>query len=161
MARKSRNKTTKNFIYFFLNNKIHKVLRLSRAKDELVAWCYPDKKRVLFSYSQVKKNMENAYSTKEVSDILQRHKVTIEDYILDGKIKRPQVVYPIGNPESKWFKFMFSVSDILDLHEFILDSGYSNNMPSRAELLAILRHNMILYTKTNDGQFVPVWKAEE
>jgi hypothetical protein len=160
MARKPRNKTTKNFIYFFLNNKIHKVLRLSRSKDELVAWCYPDKKRVLYSYSQVKKNMENAYTTKEVASVLQRHKVTIEDYILDGKIKRPQVVYPIGNSESKWYKFMFSVSDILDLHSFILDSGYSGNMPSKTELLAILRHNMILYTKTNDGQFVPVWKAE-
>lgn len=161
MVRKTRSKTTKNFIYFFLNNKIHKVLKLSRAKDELIAWCYPDKKRVLYPYSQVKKNMENAYSAKEVAEVLQKHKVTIEDYILDGKIKRPQIVYPIGNPESKWFKFMFSTSDVLDLHSFILDSGYSSNMPSKTELLAILRHNMVLYTKTNDGQFVPVWKADE
>lgn len=160
MARTTRNKTTKNFVYFFLNNKIHKVIKLSRAKDELIAWCYPDKKRVLYSYSQVKKNMEKAYSTKEVAGVLNKHKVTIEDYILAGKIKRPQFVYPIGNPESSWFKFMFNTSDILDLHSFILDSGYSNNMPSRTELLAILRHNMVLYAKTNDGNFVPVWEAE-
>jgi hypothetical protein len=161
MARKNRNKSAKKPSYFFLNNKIHKVLRLSRAKDELVAWCYPDKKRVLYSYSQAKKSMDNAYSTKQVAEMLQRHKVTIEDYILEGKIKRPQVVYPIGNPESSWYKFMFSTKDILDLHEFILDSGYSNNMPSKNELLARIRHNMILYTKTTDGDFVPVWKAEE
>ncbi len=160
MARTTRNKTTKNFVYFFLNNKIHKVIKLSRAKDELIAWCYPDKKRVLYSYSQVKKNMEKAYSTKEVASVLNKHKVTIEDYILAGKIKRPQVVYPIGNPGSRWFKFMFNISDILDLHSFILDSGYSSQMPSRTELLAILRHNMILYAKTNDGNFVPVWEAE-
>jgi len=33
-------------------------------------------------------------------------------------------------------------------------------LPSRSELQAILKHNLILYTKTEDGKFVPVWKAE-
>ena len=104
--------------------------------------------------------MENAYSIKDVGLLLGRHKVTIEDYILEGKIKVPQRVYPIGNPESTWYKFMFSESDILDLHEFISEAGYSSNIPSRAELQALLKHNMILYTKTEEGKFVPVWKAE-
>lgn len=159
MARASRKKQTKRFSYFFLNNKIHKVLNYSRAKDELIAWCYPDKKRVLYSYSQVIKNMENAYSTKQVAQILNKHKITIEDYILEGKIKYPQKVYPISNPESNWYKFMYSESDIIDIHEFILESGYSKNMPSKNELRALLKNNIILYTKTDSG-FVPVWKAE-
>ena len=159
MARDSRKRKAKKFSYFFLNSKIHKVLNYSRAKDELIAWCYPDKKRVLYSYSQVTKNMENAYSTKQVADLLNKHKVTIEDYILDGKIKYPQKVYPIGNTDSSWSKFMFSESDILDIHQFILESGYSKNMPSKNELRALLKHNMILYTKTDTG-FVPVWKAD-
>lgn len=159
MVRNIRKRKTKKFSYFFLNNKIHKVLNYSRAKDELIAWCYPDKKRVLYSYSQVTKNMENAYSTKQVADLLNKHKITIEDYILDGKIKYPQKVYPIGNIESTWSKFMFSESDIMDIHQFILESGYSKNMPSKNELKALLKHNMILYTKTDTG-FVPVWKAD-
>ena len=54
---------------------------------------------------------------------------------------------------------MFSESDILDIHQFILESGYSKNMPSKNELRALLKHNMILYTKTDTG-FVPVWKAD-
>ena len=104
--------------------------------------------------------MENAYSTSQVAQMLGKHKVTIEDYILDGKIRYPQKVYPIGNPDSKWYKFMYSESDIMDIHEFILESGYSNNMPSRNEMKALLKHNTILYTKTTEGNFVPVWKAE-
>ena len=160
MARKNRQRLRKKFVYFFLNGKIHKILKQSRSKDELIAWCYPDKKRVMYSYSQVKKNMENAYSVKDAGLLLGRHKVTIEDYILEGKIKVPQRVYPIGNPESTWYKFMLSESDILDLHEFIVEAGYSSNLPSRAELQALLKHNMILYTKTEEGKFVPVWKAE-
>jgi hypothetical protein len=64
MVKSKRKGTRKKLLYFFLNNKIHKVIRLSRAKDELIAWCYPDKKRVLYSYSQVQKYKENAYSIK-------------------------------------------------------------------------------------------------
>jgi hypothetical protein len=160
MAGKKRTGTRKKFLYFFLNGKVHKILKKSRARDELIAWCYPEKKRVLYSYSQVEKNMQNAYTTKEAAELLNKHKVTIEEYILQGKVKEPQRVYPIGNPDSTWNKFMFSESDILDIHQFIIDTGYSKNVPSRAELQALLKHNMILYTKTEEGRFVPVWKAE-
>ena len=160
MARGKRQGVRKKFLYFFLNGKIHKVLRSSRAKDEIIAWCYPDKKRVLYSYALVEKNMEKAYSVKDAGSLLNRHKVTIEEYILQGKIKQPQKVYPIGKPDSTWSKFMFSESDILDIHQFILDAGYIRDLPTRAELQALLKHNIILYTKTKDGSFVPVWKAE-
>jgi hypothetical protein len=161
MARANRRAPRKKFVYFFINGSIHKVLRSSRSKDELVAWCYPDKKRVLYSYALVQKNMQNAYTLTQVAKILNKHRVTIQDYILEGKIKAPQKVYPIGNPDHEnWSKYMFSESDILDLHQYILDAGHSSDLPSKTELMAILKNNLILYTKTEDGKFVPVWKAE-
>lgn len=160
MAGSKRPRTRKRILYFFLNDKIHKVIRTHRAKDELIAWCYPDKKRVLYSYSQVEKYMGNAYTIKQVGEMLGKHKVTIENYILQGKIKEPQKVYPISNPDSTWNKFMLSESDIMDLHQFIADTGYSKNLPSKAELQALLKHNIILYTKSSEGNFIPVWKAE-
>jgi hypothetical protein len=104
--------------------------------------------------------MERAYGIVEVSKILGRHRVTIEEYILQGKVKQPQKVYPISNPDSSWSKYMFSESDILDIHQFIIDAGHIRDLPSRSELQAILKHSLILYTKTDDGKFVPVWKAE-
>jgi hypothetical protein len=161
MDRKKRKSSSKNFRYFFLNDKIHKVLRASRSKDELVAWCYPDRKRVLYSYSQVDKNMGKAYTMTEVAKLLNKHRITIEDYILEGKVRVPQKIYPISNPENtKWSKYMLSQTDILDIHEHILDSGRSKEVPSRTELLGLLKHNLILYTKTDEGKFVPVWKAD-
>jgi hypothetical protein len=160
MARENRQRLRKKFVYFFLNGKVHKVLRLSRARDEVVAWSYLDKKRVMYSYSQVDKSMEKAYSISEVSKILGRHRVTIEEYILQGKIKQPQKVYPISNPESTWSKYMLSESDILDIHQFIIDAGHIRDLPSKSELQALLKHSLIMYTKTEDGKFVPVWKAE-
>jgi hypothetical protein len=160
MARENRQRLRKKFVYFFLNGKVHKVLRLSRAKDEVIAWSYMDKKRVMYSYAQVDKHMERAYTVLEAGKILGRHRVTIEEYILQGKIKQPQKVYPISNPESTWSKYMLSESDVLDIHQFIIDAGHIRDLPSRAELQALLKHNLILYTKTTDGKFVPVWKAE-
>ena len=159
MARKNRPRTRKRLQYFFLNGKIHKVIKSTRARDEMIAWCYPDKKRMLYSYSLVEKNMENAYSIKDAGKLLNRHKVTIEEYILAGKIREPQKVYPISNPDSTWFKFMLSETDVLEIHQFILDQGYIRDLPTRAELKALLKHNIILYTKTDSG-FVPVWKAD-
>jgi hypothetical protein len=161
MARAKREPKSKKLRYFFLNDKIHKVLSASRSKDEIIAWCYPDKKRVLYPYSQVKKYMGQAYTLVQVASMLNRHRVTVQDYILDEKIISPQKIYPIGRPDSvNWSQYMFSEEDILDLHQHILDSGHSSEIPSKSELLAILKNNLILYTKTEDGKFIPVWKAE-
>ncbi len=70
MARKTRKSKLKELRYFFLNEKVHKVLRASRSKDEVIAWHYESKKRVLYSYSQVEKNMSKAYSISEVASLL-------------------------------------------------------------------------------------------
>jgi hypothetical protein len=161
MARSKRDSKPKVLRYFFLNDKIHKVLSSSRSKDEIVAWCYPDKKRVMYPYSQVKKNMETAYTVVEVAAMLNKHRVTIQEYILNEKVATPQKIYPIGQPDSEnWSQYMFNQKNILDIHQHILDSGHSKEIPSKAEIQALLKNNLILYTKTEDGKFVPVWKAE-
>jgi hypothetical protein len=161
MAGIKRDGKSKSLRYFFLNDKIHKVLKASRSKDEMVAWCYPDKKRVMYSYSQVKKNMETAYTVVEVAYMLNKHRVTIQEYILNEKVATPQKIYPIGQPDSEnWSQYMFNQKNILDIHQHILDSGHSKEIPSKAEVQALLKNNLVLYTKTEDGKFVPVWKAE-
>ena len=161
MAGIKRGGKSKSLRYFFLNDKIHKVLKASRSKDEMIAWCYPDKKRVMYSYSQAKKNMETAYTVVEVALMLNKHRVTIQEYILNEKVATPQKIYPIGQPDSKnWSQYMFNQKNILDIHQHILDSGHSKEIPSKAEIQALLKNNLILYTKTEDGKFVPVWKAE-
>jgi hypothetical protein len=161
MAGIKRDGKSKSLRYFFLNDKIHKVLKASRSKDEMIAWCYPDKKRVMYSYSQVKKNMETAYTIVEVAYMLNKHRVTIQEYILNEKVATPQKIYPIGQPDSEnWSQYMFNQKNILDIHQHILDSGHSKEIPSKAEVQALLKNNLVLYTKTEDGKFVPVWKAE-
>jgi hypothetical protein len=115
----------------------------------------------MYSYSQAKKNMEKAYTIVEVSAMLNKHRVTIQDYILEGKVLAPEKIYSIGNPDNaSWSKYMFNQKHILDIHQHILDSGHSSELPSKAELLGLLKNNFILYTKTDEGKFIPIWKAE-
>ena len=81
--------------------------------------------------------------------------------VVPVKVLSPAKIYPIGDPDSPtWSKYMFNQKHILDIHQHILDSGHSSEIPSKAELLGLLKNNFILYTKTEEGKFVPVWKAE-
>jgi hypothetical protein len=163
MARSKGNRTQEKFWYFFLNGKIHKVLKTSRVRDTLIAWSYPDKKRVLYVFSDVRKHKQNAYTLTEVAKMLNKHRVTIEDYILEGKVRAPQKIYPIGNSESlKWSQYMFSEDDVLEVYDYILSAGRMiEDLPTKSELKALMKHNIILYTKTSEGNFVPVWKAND
>lgn len=161
MATRKRNRTSKKFKYFYLDKKLYRVLRSSRAKDQIIAWSYLDQKRVMFIYSDVIKYMQNAFTLTEVSKILNKHRVTIQDYMLEGKVRAPQKAVPIGKPESEWWAYIFSEDDVLELYDFILSAGRNiEDLPNKRELTALLKNNIILYTKTSDGKFVPVWKAD-
>ena len=61
MASKTGRSTTTQLRYFYLNGKLHKVLRRSRAQDLIVAWDYQQGKRVAFSLTDVNKNKQHAY----------------------------------------------------------------------------------------------------
>jgi len=163
MVRSKGNRTQEKFRYFYLNKKLHKVLKSSRVKNTLIAWSYEDKKRVLYVFSDVKKYKQNAYTLAEVCKMLNKHRVTIQDYILEGKVRAPQKVYPIGNAENfKWSQYMFSEDDILELYDYIISAGREiEKLPTKSELKALIKHNIILYTKTSEGQFVPVWKSND
>jgi len=49
MGSNTRGNSATRLRYFYLNNKLHKVLRRSRAEDLVVAWDYQLGKRVAYS----------------------------------------------------------------------------------------------------------------
>ena len=85
MARKKSKK--QRVKYFFANKELHKILRLSRGEDLVVAWNYPQGKRVAYIYSDVQSRMQRAYSVSEVSKIFKRHKRSINRYLFEDSIK--------------------------------------------------------------------------
>lgn len=170
MAVKNRGKSSQRFRHFYLNAKLYRVLRQSRAEDLLVAWDYEMGKRVAFVLSDVKRTMQNAYSLSKVVKIIGKHEDTIKRHLYAGNLKAPKQAYSLNGKKTPG-KYYWSEDDIREMHDFFktVHRGRPRkdgevrpgNMPSRAEIEAIMKQENILYIKNNDGTFSPVWKQPE
>lgn len=158
--------------HFFLDGKLYKMVRQDRAANLLRAWDFTENAHKTFILSDAKKRMKNAYDTIEVARMLNRTRERIQYYINKGIIHRPQAIYAKGmNGSGHPFDVLkWSDDDILALHTYLLTSGggrprkdglqYSAaRIPSRSELLAILRHQPMFYMQTSEGEMVQVWSA--
>lgn len=170
MASTSGRAKAKRLNHFFLNGKLHKSLRITRAEDRIETWCYPDARRVAYTYTDVKKNMEPAYSTKEVAQMLDKHVDTIKNAVYAGGIEEPAVVYTLTTKKNK-HAWRWSEKHIMDLHSYLLSIHRGRprkdgritpqRLPTARELRAMIRQEQILYVRNPDGSFVPTWKAED
>lgn len=155
--------------YFFLNGHPHKILQKNNGADILVAWDYIDKKTVSYSLSLVRKNMEKAYVTGQVERMVNRTRVAMLSYITNGHIRPPFLTYSLNGKETP-VCYIWTEQDILDLHDMLLTRSRGrprsdgrpviNQLPSKAELMAMMRNEAVFYTKTKDG-YKPVWQAQD
>lgn len=147
---------------------LHKVLYVNRSSDLVWAWDYTEDKRVMYVWSDVRKTMQHAYSITEVANLLGMHRMTIDSYIRDGKIKTPQRIYRLENKTPG--RYMFSEDDILDMHQYM--SEVHRGRPRKdgmiksqvkinaSELRTLVQQGQVLYTTDEQGQFVPIWKEQ-
>jgi hypothetical protein len=156
--------------YFYLNGLLHRKLHINRGADKVTTWCYPLHKRVTYTYTDVKKSLEPAFTTNEVGKMVNRGRVTIERAILEGKIEPPQFTYGLNEHKRK-FKYMWHEKNILELHAHLSTQHFGRpradglitpkKLPTARELRAIIRQREILYVKDEHGNFKPVWDAED
>jgi len=172
-------KKSKPLNYFYLDGQmdakgplmplLHKKLYINRSADTIATWCYPLHKRVVYTYSDVRRNKAPAFSTKQVCQMLGISRVTLERAIIDGNIEPPQKTYGL-NERKNGYAYYFSERDVLAAHAFFMTVHQGRprkdgritprQMPSARELRAIMRDEEILYVKEGD-KFVPTWKAEQ
>lgn len=101
--------------------------------------------------------------------MLNRTRESVEYQIIDGNIPAPQYTYTLDEREMK-HKYMFSEEDVLRLHEYYSTLHFGRPrkdgcitpwpIPTAREVRAMMRQEVILYVKTEDG-FVPTWEAEQ
>ena len=87
-----------------------------------------------------------------------------------GNIKFPQQSYSLNGNKTPG-KYFWSEDDIRELHNFFktvhrgrprVDGKITpGDMPSKAELEAMINQETVLYAKNEDGTFYPVWKQPE
>lgn len=155
--------------YFYYDNKLHKTIRIHRGKDECWAWCYSDRKKYIYAWSDIQRRGEPAISLKEAAEIINRSPGTVYNWILEGLYKPPEQTYSLetGNPGH----YKLSRSHVNQLHELVSNRHFGRprkdgevtqrNVPNKQEVRAATVHGLFLYAKKDDGEFVPIWKSEE
>jgi predicted DNA-binding transcriptional regulator AlpA len=161
-------KVKKRLSFFFLNKNLHRVLHINRSKDLIQAWDYGNEERRVYLWSDVKKKMESAFSVTETAALVGRHHDRLWHYISNGDIPRPVRSPSLETGNSR--RSFFSESSVMEIHKFLqtVHRGRprkdgritSNNLPSREEMKALVSGSRMLYTKTDDGEFIPVWREE-
>lgn len=175
MADEERKKTRKSKkrsllgTYFFLNGDLHKKIVINRGADTITAWNYPREKKMTYTYSQVIRRHEKAFTTTEVCKLVNRKKATIYEVIDEGHIHTPQYTYGIDENKT-FYKYMWKEKDIMDLHAYLSTVHHGrprkdglitvNDLPTPREIRALIRNEEILYAKQGDT-FVPTWKAKD
>jgi hypothetical protein len=170
-TKKPRSKQKPTLKFFYLNGELHKVLSVSKPQDFAVCWNFAQWKRVGYVYSDIRRTHQRAFRMMEVSKMIGRHRVNIEWDILKGNIKTPQRRYSLDG-KKKPLGYLFSEENVLDLHDYLLTVHYGRprrdgkitpkqTLPSRTELKAMMKNDIVTYVKTEDGEFVPVWREQD
>ena len=160
---------TKPLRYFFYRGDLHKKIHINRAADVITAWNYPKGKMEKYVYTDVKKNDEKAFSSKQVAEMVNRKWVTISRAIEAGNIPVPQHTYSLDENRNM-YAYYWREEDVMGLHAFLKTVHIGrprkdgmvtpSELPTASELRAMMRHGTVFYAKVGD-EFVPTWQAEK
>jgi hypothetical protein len=160
----------KKWSYFYLDGDLNKTLETRRSDNLLVAWNYTQGKRVAYVLNDVYRRRQRAFTTGQVAKMMGRHLDTIKRNLREGNIRYPQAARSLDGKD-KVVRYLFSEEDVREIHDYFKtvhigrprkDGGVTTaDLLSRAELEALMRNEKVLYTKSEDGTFVPVWKQPE
>jgi len=168
--RSRRNRKSPKLRYFYLNGDLHKVLSVTRAQDFVVCWNFPQGKRVGYVWSDVRKRHGRAFRLKQVAEMIGRNVTTIKWDIIKGNIVRPQRIYTLDGNKNPG-TYYFSEEDVYGLHDYIMTVHRGRprrdgqitpaSIPSKMELRAMMRHDIVTYIKSESGEFIPMWKEQD
>lgn len=159
----------RQYRYFYIDNKLHKLMKVNRVNDEALTWCYTDHCRKIYPWSDVKRTAQRGFSISQAAKILNRTPRMIKYYIENWGLDYPEKTYSLttGNPGMGIFS-----EDYIDKLLTIMGNTHlgrprkdgfirSRRMPDRREVRAAVKYDLQLYAKNRDGEFVPVYEAEE
>jgi hypothetical protein len=152
-------------IWFFIDGRLHKRLRVDRSNDLLHCWDFGTQREVAYSLYAAKLKMRPCYSTKQASEFLNRYKFTLLRYVEDGSLREPAMALLPNQKRQKTTRYRWSEDDIMAARDFLAtmknDEAPAKPVPSRRELRALLNDEETLYVKGPDGNFVPTWRAKD
>lgn len=152
---------------FFINKKLHRRIKINRSAHIVSAYDYESGEIKTYTYSDFKKFRQRAFLISEAAKILRRHGNAIRYAIYDKDI--PSEVPRVFRKNGVGIYYL-SEDHIFELRDFFASKHrgrprkdgikVAKNVPSVEELEVFFGRRQLLYTRTKDGDFVPVWRSE-
>jgi hypothetical protein len=154
---------------FFIDKKLYRVVTSNRGSNIIYLYNIIDEKEQVMLLSDFKKHRKRAYTVVDVGRLLNRSTMQIYRYINDGIINPPIGVAP-GGQRMFTKKSYYSEEDVFEIRYAIslIHRGrprkdgkkINNQILTEQELRAKMGDILMLYTRTADGRFIPVWQEE-
>jgi hypothetical protein len=152
---------------WFLNNNLVRVHHLNKSNGIMSVYNIIKDQIESCLISDFKKNREKAYTVGQTASLVNRHKK-----YMPSLMKRGIIPYPTGSQKGGdrgWqVRSYYSESQVFEIRDILAayhigrprkDGLITNDItPTRQELTRRLGNGILIYTKTEDGRFIPVWE---
>lgn len=152
---------------FFLDDSLYSIWRKDRPNGMVYVRNLHDKEIYTVFIEDMAKRRKPAYTVTQAADLLNRHISTFRRMVWLGTLK--EATY--STPDKKWGKGQrgwYSDEDIFEMRDIIAEGQRKRSdgtfiqasfLPTAQELTRRMGRGMLMYTKTHDGRFIPVWDA--
>ena len=152
---------------WFLNGDLVRIYHLNRSNGIVAVYNIVKDRIESCLLSDFKKNREKAYTVKETAVLVNRHQKYLPTLMKQGKIPYPTGAQKDGIREWQ-VRSYYSESQVREIRDILAsinmgrsrkDGLINNNVtPTVQELNRRMGDGILMYTRTEDGRFVPVWQ---
>lgn len=154
---------------FFINGDLVRLIASNRGQNIVYLFNIVQDKQQTMLHSDFKKHRKRAYTVINTARLLDRGPAQIYRYINSGLINPPVGAQPGGKRSFTKLSY-FSEDDIFKIREVIASMHIgrprkdglkiNNHVLTEQELRAKMGDALMLYTRTSDGRFIPIWQEE-
>ena len=151
---------------WFLNGDLVRVHHLNKSNGIMSVYNIMHDRIESCLISDFKKNRQRAYTVGQTAELVNRHKKYMPDLVKKGVIPQPMGSQKGG--ERGWqVRSYYSEVQVRELRDILAsyhhgrprkDGLITNDVtPTKQELTRRMGDGILVYTKTDDGRFVPIW----
>ena len=155
---------------FFLNNDLVRLEHFNRANNICIFYNFNKDKEQSMLYSDFKKYRKRAYTVINTLKIFKRSRMQMERWIASGLIEPPTGAVSGGKRIFRKMSY-FSEDDLFTIRSVIatIHSGRPRkdgrvtprkDVPTERDLRSLIGDDIMLYTRSKDGEYIPVWAEE-
>lgn len=152
---------------WFLNGNLVRLYHSSRSTGMVTVYNITQDRLETCLRSDFRKNRQRAYTVAETAKLVNRHRKYFPSLIKRGVIP-PPLGSKVNGTRGWQIRSYYSESQVKEIRDILAsihigrprkDNLITNNMtPTSQELTRRTGDGILVYTKTEDGRFIPIWQ---